>query len=618
MDEAALRAMMPTSFGRRPGKKVDPSASATTTGSSSTTPRNGDGAHDLSSTLLGKRPATVQQHEEEEEDDGLTAEERAANREAERVEQERRAQGLDSDDDDDDSDSDNDSDIGPPPPPSQESSKAPSTTLPPLSLPPTSHSAHFTGTHSKTLSALAVDPSGSRFALGSYDFSLSLYDFGGLTSTLKPFRLFDPAESYPVLDLDFNASGSRLLVVSGTSEARVFTRDGAEVGRCKSGDPYLRDMRRTRGHVGGLTCGTWGRSGESIFTGGSDSTVRIWDVEVMERGQSDVIVLKSRVRGGRTKVTALAVEGDRLWASGLDGALGLWDLRGNLNGKPRASKEGAHEAESWTSSIAVHPGGEKVVSRGGDGTVKLWDMRQFREPVVERGGLENTSNHTSVIFDPFNSRTLLTGVADALPRFSNNDDDGGASSSGGGQLVTLDSHTLATVESLPLPTPPIRLHWAPATDQLFCTLRNSLTLFYTPTRSTNGITLAITRPTPTSRTSFYTSTSIPSSDSYPVYTPEEVGQSESAKRRRLAKDRADPLKTRMPQPPIEGRGRGGRIGAGEMQGVVRGIVGLPGDLGVDPREALLRYAKKDGEEEFTKAWKETQPKTLYSRYEEDE
>ena len=80
------------------------------------------------------------------------------------------------------------------------------------------HTALFKGTHTKTVSALAVDASGSRFALGSYDYQLSLYDFGGMTSALTPFRLFEPAGSYPLLDLSFSANGAHLLAVSGTAE----------------------------------------------------------------------------------------------------------------------------------------------------------------------------------------------------------------------------------------------------------------------------------------------------------------------------------------------------------------------------------------------------------------
>ncbi|EST05989.2 WD40 repeat [Kalmanozyma brasiliensis GHG001] len=583
--------MMPASFGRRPGKKAS-TASASRSASTSTAGAAKDVDKGLSSTVLGKRPAAAT----EEEDDGLTAEERAANLEAERQAAERRARGLDSDSDDDDSDDDSDDDIGPPAPPPASSSAPP---IPPHTLPPTSSTTLFAGTHTKTLSALTVDASGSRFALGSYDHTLSLYDFGGLTSTLKPFRLFEPVENYPVLDLSFSPSGGTLLVVNGTSQASLYTRDGAELGRCKAGDPYLRDMRNTTGHVGALTCGAW--AGERFVTGGSDSTVRIWDADTMQRGQDGMVVLKSKQRGGRTKVTALAVHEEQLWVSGLDGELGMWDLRGNLNGKPRAGVS-AHEVGSWTSSIAVSGG--KVVTRGGDGTVKLWDTRSIRAPLVTRNGLENGSPHTSVIFDPFDARTVVTCISTEKAM--------------GGEIVTLDSLNLETVSSVRTASQPIRLHWSAPTDQLFATHRDgSLSLYYDSSRSRNGILLALARPSSTT-SSFYASTNFDGVDSYPIEMGENIGQSESAKRRRLAKDRADPTKTRMPQAPMEGRGRGGRIGAGEMQGTVQSIWAPPEDLGVDPREALLKYAAKEGEGEFDKAWKKTQPKKVFSQYEEGE
>jgi hypothetical protein len=39
----------------------------------------------------------------------------------------------------------------------------------------------------------------------------------------------------------------------------------------------------------------------------------------------------------------------------------------------------------------------------------------------------------------------------------------------------------------------------------------------------------------------------------------------------------------------------------------------------DPREALLKYADKAAEDPmFTKAWKTTQPKTIYADFSDDE
>ena len=52
--------------------------------------------------------------------------------------------------------------------------------------------------HTKVVSALAVDPSGARVVSGSYDYDCKLWDFGGMSATVKPFKTWEPAETYYV------------------------------------------------------------------------------------------------------------------------------------------------------------------------------------------------------------------------------------------------------------------------------------------------------------------------------------------------------------------------------------------------------------------------------------
>ena len=69
-------------------------------------------------------------------------------------------------------------------------------------------------------------------------------------------------------------------------------------------------------------------------------------------------------------------------------------------------------------------------------------------------------------------------------------------------------------------------------------------------------------------------------------------QSKSLKRRR-EKERADPVLSHKPEPPLPGKGAGGRVGSASSLGAyVRKIAALEKvDKDVDPREALLKYAK---------------------------
>lgn len=63
------------------------------------------------------------------------------------------------------------------------------------------------------------------------------------------------------------------------------------------------------------------------------------------------------------------------------------------------------------------------------------------------------------------------------------------------------------------------------------------------------------------------------------------------------------LKNRKPEPPVRGPGSGGRVGQATDRHLVMGNIEGEDIRSQDPREALLKYANKDGEENmWTKAW----------------
>lgn len=42
---------------------------------------------------------------------------------------------------------------------------------------------------------------------------------------------------------------------------------------------YIRDLKNTKGHISGLTCGEWHpKTKETILTSSEDGSLRIWDV----------------------------------------------------------------------------------------------------------------------------------------------------------------------------------------------------------------------------------------------------------------------------------------------------------------------------------------------------
>lgn len=96
------------------------------------------------------------------------------------------------------------------------------------------------------------------------------------------------------------------------------------------------------------------------------------------------------------------------------------------------------------------------------------------------------------------------------------------------------------------------------------------------------------------------------------------GTSAQSKKRKLEKMRQDPRISRIPERPMEGPGKGGRIGAAATQHMVQNIF-RDNSRSQDPREALLKYAtESEKDPKWTSAWKETQPKTIYSTETDDQ
>ena len=70
---------------------------------------------------------------------------------------------------------------------------------------------------------------------------------------------------------------------------------------------YIRDLKNTKGHISGLTCGEWHpHKKETILTSSEDGSLRIWDVNDF-KSQKQVIKPKL-ARPGRVPVTTCAWE----------------------------------------------------------------------------------------------------------------------------------------------------------------------------------------------------------------------------------------------------------------------------------------------------------------------
>ena len=64
--------------------------------------------------------------------------------------------------------------------------------------------------HAKAVSRIAMDPASTRILSASRDYTMHMYDFGGMKADMKAFRTLNPFEGHPVLAASWSTTGDTL------------------------------------------------------------------------------------------------------------------------------------------------------------------------------------------------------------------------------------------------------------------------------------------------------------------------------------------------------------------------------------------------------------------------
>lgn len=454
---------------------------------------------------------------------------------------------------------------------------------------------------SKAIIALSVDPSGSRLASGSIDYELSFWDFAGMDTAMKSFRTLQPCENHPIRSVQYSVTGDTILVISGNSQAKVLDRDGFEKLECVKGDQYITDMSKTKGHTAQLTNGCWHPTRkEEFMTSSLDSTLRIWET-FNSRHQKHVI--KTRAQGGlRTSPTACTYNRDAsLIAAGcLDGSIQMWDTR-KMYVNTTHCVRGAHEKGQEISSIHFSYMGTLLATRSCDETMKLWDMRALKKPLHAFTDLFSRYDTTDCGFSPDDSM-LMTGESLGQNKTNSN-------------VLFYNTKTFELVNAIPVGNSHvIKCIWHPKLNQIFVGCGDgTIKAYYDDKRSLRGAKLCVVKTYRKKKQVELVGTAqVITPHALPMFRQEKARSS----RKKMEKDRLDPIKSRRPDLPITS-GQGGRVASsgGTLSSYVIRNLGLSKrvDDDQDPREAILKYAKDAAENPYwiAPAYAKTQPKPIF-------
>ncbi|KAK3730324.1 hypothetical protein QZH41_015356 [Actinostola sp. cb2023] len=85
------------------------------------------------------------------------------------------------------------------------------------------------------VSAITLDPAGSRLLTGSFDYEIKFWDFNSMDANHRAFRTLQPFESHQIKSAQYSITGDMILVTAGNAQVGMID-DGDDGGDDGDGD----------------------------------------------------------------------------------------------------------------------------------------------------------------------------------------------------------------------------------------------------------------------------------------------------------------------------------------------------------------------------------------------
>ena len=277
------------------------------------------------------------------------------------------------------------------------------------------------GDRRRLVTSLAVDPAGSRFAVGGTDTYLRMYDFAGMDQLRTgPFKTIEVEDGHLVVDVCYSNTGDRLLVATRSVQPKVLDRDGNEIVQFVRGDMYVTDQARTTGHTAAVTGVDWHPfERDTVLTSSNDGSARIWNLNGRTQFNfliCDKVYRAKNAKGQKVGVTAVSFHpgGRELVLGTACGSIQIWNAT-RVGARPEREIFHSHGEGRPVNFLSYNVDGSQIASRSADdNVVKVWDAKRLSRsssPIVICQCLPTVYERSNAAFSP-DGRLLCAGTSE--------------------------------------------------------------------------------------------------------------------------------------------------------------------------------------------------------------
>jgi WD repeat-containing protein 70 len=352
---------------------------------------------------------------------------------------------------------------------------------------------------SKSITSFALDKSGSRMVCGGRSGVIKLFDFcafalnGGQAS-----KGVETQCGKSVSSIAYCEDASKFAASFMSPTPSVFDRNGKELIDLIKGDPFMKDMSHTKGHIAAVTDLCWNPSGSNkLLTSSSDGSLRTWDLNgACEFGKlvCHQVIKPRDAHGRRVGVSACTftpVSGNLIAAACVDGSVQIWHSKSTGKyDRPHLSLYNAHQCgenegnQFGPTCLRFSTNGRHLVTRGGsvaDESIKVWDLRKFKIPLRTYSNIRSPCGSESCEFVK-DSQYIIAPVP---------------STPGTPEPSSIQVFDTYSTSSKPLKiialkdqnknSKPICARWHPLIDQIFVSTSDGFVhAFFDPLKATRG------------------------------------------------------------------------------------------------------------------------------------